>query len=136
MTTSYVLDTEGAARTWTRSAVPLLDARVYFGFPSPMPTDDVAWATVARVGGGMRPGEAPMDDARLSFSVWAAKKKTASDAAVQLANALGNLDNVEMSTDVYAYGTASVTVLWFPDNAAGLARYVVDALVTVRGTIS
>lgn len=129
-----ILDVEGAVRLYLRSE-DVCAGRVYFGYPTETQTG--AFVTLSRVGGGPIPGqEAPIDEARISCACWSATKKGASDAAAAVANAFHNLNNLELPGGVFAYGAAVQTVLWAPDPAAGSAssRYVVDALVTVRGS--
>lgn len=105
-------DSEDDARTWARSAIPLVAGRVFFGFPPDSPA--LPLITVSRIS-GISDDTVPVDYPRLTWSVWGANKKQAADVWRQLVDALR--DN----------GAFDIFSVWLPDSEAKLARYVVDA---------
>jgi len=129
------VDVEGSLRTWARNhplLTPLLAGRVFFGVPAASPV--LPLVTVARIGGGPQPGEAPLEDVRITFEVWAKGKEDATEVMTNLVEALFDMRNDTLPGDTHGYSAQDVNVLWQPDNTAKLARYIVDCAVTVRSS--
>lgn len=133
MTAPAFTDVEGALRTWEKThplLVPVVAGRVFFGYPDGSPA--LPLLTLSRAGGAPQRGEAPLEDVRISHSVWGSNKKMAIDGVKALTSALHSLSNVVLDEFTYAYSAEVTNVLWLPDQEAKLARYVCDAIVTVR----
>lgn len=129
MTAPTFTDCENEVRVWLRGlALTGVGTRVFFDVPDGTPTYPLI--TVARIGGGAQRGEAPLEDPRLSFQVWAKTKLEAANAALDLANALREAQSVLLLEHTYAYGFEDITILWLPDATSGLPRYVVDCVLT------
>lgn len=136
MTATLVFtDTEGAVRTWLRTH-PLLVAagngdRVFFGIPAGITYPII---TVGRIGGGPNGGLAPLDNPRLSFSVWGNTKKTAADVVLALVSAIEQLENEPLDAATFGHGATVDTILWLPERGtegdADKPRYIVDATFT------
>ena len=130
--TDEIPDTEDAARTWARTAVPYFGGRVFFGVPAGTPT--LPLATVARVSGPTDPGPA-VDYPRLTWQVWGRNKKDAADGMRALISALRGINRssgVALNPTTWCYEVYDIFTTWQPDDEAQLARYVVDVTLTVR----
>lgn len=128
-------DVENAHRLWLRGKIETVAGRVLFAYPEQRPDEPdpvLPLITVQRVGGGPLGGEAPLDDARLSYECWGRNKREADIAARALVGLLRDTAGVQLSDDVYLYGVHDITTLWAPDDEAKLARYIVTATSTVR----
>lgn len=127
-------DVEGAMRTWLRRQ-PLVKAqvggRIFFGMP-----DDGAAAfplvTLARIGGKPQTGLAPLEDVRLTLTVWAGSKRTAIEVVRSICTSLQGMASEALDAEVVGYGAVVDSVLWLPDPDDNTPRYVVDTTVTVR----
>lgn len=122
-------DVEGALRTWTRDVLdpPLLARRVFFDVPD---NGILPLVTLARLGGAPDAGEIPFDYARITFSVWSRSKQEAAGLVGGLVEALHKMRDSKVG-DVALRGANVDSVLWSPDPDSKLARYIVDATVTV-----
>lgn len=133
MSTLLFVDVEEAMRRWLRTHALLttaLSGRVYFGTPEGNPT--TPFVTLARIGGAPQLGEAPVEDVRVSFTVWSGNKKTSSDVARALVQALHQMNNETLSDEVHGYGATVDSVLFLATDVK-YPRYVVDSTITVRG---
>ncbi len=129
-------DTEDAARTWARAALPTFSGRVFFGFPAGTPA--LPLLTVARVSGSTDPGPA-IDYPRLTWSVWGQNKKDAADGMRALVAALRGINSsggVALNPVTWCYQVEDIFTVWIPDDEAKLARYVVDVTLVVRVNVA
>lgn len=143
-------DAEWVVREWARG-LDLDDAtgRVFFGIPKPRkvqgdpksPRVTYPLVTVERIGAGEDLGDLPVDQARISFSVWCDDEHGGKGVAARIARTLAShlkvvtAETVTHPTDGVATIDGAVLTLgplWRPDGDAHLARYVVDALFTIR----
>lgn len=132
-------DVEGGIRDYLRTA-GVCAGRVYFGIPTDAATV-YPLVTVARVGGGDDPSEAPLDQALVQVDVWGRKdpaghtdKAEARAAANAVRTALRAIRGATaLNADVTAFGAAIEADLWAPD-PADRGRYSLTALVTSRAT--
>lgn len=125
-------DTEDAARTWARAAVPYFGGRVFFGVPAGSPA--LPLVTVARVSGPTDPGPA-VDYPRLTWQVWGKNKKDATDGMRALISALRGINRsggVALNATTWCFGVENIFTTWQPDDEAQLARYIVDADMPTR----
>lgn len=128
-----VADTEAVVRRFLRQQ-GLAGGRVFFDLPA---TPQYPAVTIARVG-GTEDGDMPWSSALISHSVWSDQgKRSASSvtaALVGLIKAVASHDVTLTDGATARIEDASVSVgpLWRPDAPAGLARYVVDAVYTIR----
>lgn len=113
------VDVEAAVRAWSRTALPSLGGRIFFGF-----SNDAALPQIRlqRIGG-------TDDRALIQFDVWAANKAQAADAAALLATAADNLSRY-VSGGTLLHGAAVEGVSWQPDDEGNAPRYVVDVTFT------
>lgn len=135
MTAPPIPDAENAHRVWLRGKIPTVAGRVVFAFPdgaNPLAEERPALITVRRIGGAPQRGQAPLDDVRLSYEVWALNKKDAADAMTALVALLRESAGIQLDDGTYLYGVQVESIAWVPDDAAKLARYVVTATSTVR----
>lgn len=133
MTLPVVLlpDVEGIARAWARSLdLGAASGRVFFGTPK----QPVAYpiVTVERIG-GLPDGAVPLDQARLTWSVWSDQGKgSAFSVAQRLAAELRAVTNHAGVGGRIVGAVVTLGPRWTPDVDGHLARYVVDALLSVR----
>lgn len=126
-------DAEGALRTYLRAQTSgTFAGRVFFDVPLGTPTFPLA--VIGRIGGGPQPGEAPVEDVRVSIDVWAQSKKDAIDAAREVVGVITGICSTALDAETFGYNGQVDSVIWLPqvDVDRRLARYVVDATVTVR----
>jgi hypothetical protein len=123
-------DTEAAVKAAAKTALPVLAGRVFYSVPEGTPA--LPLLTVALISGGPDNGEAPLDRPRLTFSCWGKTKLEASDLYRDLVTWLRRLDSVQLDSSTFCYGVTDIFATWQPDDEARLARYVVDATLTVR----
>lgn len=127
-------DAEGAVREWARAQSDLnsaVNGRVFFGVPDGTPPFPLI--TVRRIGGTPQEGEAPLDDARISFDVWAKTKAQAAQIAAILISAAHNMTpNTPMGASAVGYGAVCLLNLWSPDPDTDTPRYVIDIQFTLR----
>lgn len=141
MSTIAYVDTEGPVRDWLRQHPDLADlsgAHVYFG--APRGANKIgSWITVRRIGGGPMAGTVNLDNPLFSLSCYGQDRQT----AAQLASVVANI----VTVDGFHRGVAQlpgglevihggVTLFAFvPDTELeGVARYVVDAALTIRSS--
>lgn len=125
-------DAEGAVLDWLLEHPRMIAAGnkgVWFGVPSGTPPKP--FITLARVGGGPVNGEIPLDQARISFSVWAGSKIAAASVAGVLVEVLHAMRTTPLREDAVGRGASDISVLWLPDPETKTPRYMVDATVYV-----
>ena len=132
---AVVPDAEAVARRWLRAAGGPWASAVYFAPPQSAPTLYVCLALI----GGTVEHELPVSYPAFQFDVWARdnRKRAAGAAAWFL---VGLLRAVAAEAVTLADGSgavidaATVTMgpLWRPDGDAGMARYIVDASLSLR----
>lgn len=123
-------DIEGLAREWVRDlALPSIGNRAWFGIPDGTPA--MPLTVVMRVGGRPQPGEAPLEDPRLSFDVWGRTKESAANATIEMCSAFAVAEGIMLGDHVKLWGIQIDSVIWRPDDKAKLARYVIDSTWTV-----
>jgi hypothetical protein len=106
---------------------------VFFGIPEGATDATFPLVTVARVGGGQDPSEAPLDLALIDVSVWGRLRDKA--GATEVLNAVrSRLEEIRgrttLATGVDAFGAEVVGVVWLPDADNARPRYSVTAEVT------
>jgi len=129
-------DVEGGVRDWLRAdtaITALVAGRVFFGIPEGATDATFPLVTVARVGGGQDPSEAPLDLALIDVSVWGRLRDKA--GATEVLNAVrSRLEEIRgrttLATGVDAFGAEVVGVVWLPDADNARPRYSVTAEVT------
>lgn len=133
---SYVafVDAEDVAKAWllTTSVAALVSNKVFMAMPSGSPLPSVI---LSRVGGAPLPGsDVPADQARISFSCYAASRPQAKSITVALVGELESLGYAPpVDTAAGRIDTAQViSNLWLPDSTTDTPRYIVDALLIVR----
>jgi hypothetical protein len=89
--------------------------------------------------GGSPDNYVPVDNPRVSLTVWGPPGGDGRQQAVDLKNdlveALQDMDNVRLNSDTFAFGARIETVLWAPDRSDPnnvLPRYIVDLTLSVR----
>jgi hypothetical protein len=126
------VDAEAVMRDWVKTQTALIGT----GNPlaggawlTPPRSTNTAHAVLSRVGGGEDVGGLPLDEARISASIWGPTKEAAAKAAVAYANALRSLDGHKVTIGgVQITAADGITgPLYTPDN--GLPRYLVDATI-------
>lgn len=133
--TTVMPDLEGALRTWLRNhpvVGPMINNKnAYFAIPAgdnpPFPL-----ITIGRFGGNPQTGEAPLDDGRIEFAVWAKTKFEASQVERALVAALFDMASEQLDAATVGYGAVVETRLWVPEVESTDARYLVDAIITAR----
>lgn len=126
-------DSEQAARLWLRAALPTGTARVDFGTGTDyLPAKHGPLIVIGQVGGGPDP-HTSVDLPVLSFTVWGATKKQASDVKTLLLGLLHTVHGADTPAGVLE-DVRVLTVLWTPDTD-GTARYVIDAQLAVKPTV-
>jgi hypothetical protein len=131
MTTTFV-DVERPVRDWLRTqSVTGLAERVYVGVPS--------GATYPLLGmelidGGVQPGDAPVADALIQFSVWGntAADRTAVQAAAWALVAVLQATNHAVLDGLVLLGARIVTGPVPRFDPDGTPRYLIDAALTLR----
>lgn len=124
-------DVEGAMRTWAKSRpalTALVGSRVfltYDGDPE-LPFLDLYLATDAA-----GDEESPEMTPRVAWNVWGANKRQAAELSLVLMAQLLTASNQLLNPGTYCHDVSHLTRLWLPDDEAKLARYVVEADVTV-----
>lgn len=139
MTVEAVVDIEWALREWLR-AHPTKDAgtKVWLGTPNGTPTFPYI-EIVGRIGGTVD-DYADVESPRISFAVWGGPGGSGHENAVLamqwLVRALKGLaGETLLSEETYGYGASDFTILRADDKSDPsnkLARYIVDATITVR----
>lgn len=135
MPTLALPDVEAAVKAWAKTlALPGVAGRIFFGHPK---NPKYPLVEIARIG-GLPDRYAPVDVARISWSVWASDKQTAIEVARVLAGALADVGawSYGSGADTCTIDGAEIVLgpLWRPDEEAHLARYIIDSTVTVRPT--
>lgn len=131
MTTPVVdLNLEGAFYEWLKDHEDFQSPLVWFYYELPS-TPQLPAITVARFGGGFARGDAPLHEARLSFSVWAKNKLDAVNTKRKLVDILYNITDVYLDDETFVRNVTDISEIYrVPTN--NLRQYVVD--VTVRAT--
>jgi hypothetical protein len=131
---SELTDWEWSLREWARDQFP--ESKVWFEPPKGSPV--VPMITISGQIGGKPDDYLPIDNPRVSFSVWGPPGGDGRKAAVDLKNDLverlralgGPLDD-----ETYGFGARIDSVLWAPDRSDPtnvLPRYIVDATLATR----
>jgi hypothetical protein len=130
------VEAEGPVRTWARSKTTLTNvvgaSGIFFGAPKGRALPHI---TFSQFDGAPLPGEAPLEEVFLSFSVWGSTKKQASDLAAILR---GEVESIGAGTLLDATlrcgGARVLRALWQPDVSVDppVARYIVETAFTVR----
>jgi len=123
------VDVEQPIRDWLRGqSVTGVGARCYVGLPQGVTYPAIS---LALLDGGIDLGEAPIANALVSFSVWAATRPEAQAAAWSLVSKIQSLRTVLMSTAICqtAQVTAGPTPRTEPD---GFERFVIDAVFCMK----
>lgn len=126
-------DAEGASRTYLRAQTSdRLVGRVFFDVPLGNPTFPLA--TVSLLNLVPQQGEAPLFDAHISMDVWGQSKKDAIDATLEIVGVITGIRSVLLDAATFGYNGQVDSVIWLPqvDVDRRLARYVIDATLTVR----
>ena len=129
-----MIDWEWSLREWLRAIFP--DEKVWFDPPRGTPSAPMI--TISGQIGGGPDNYVPVDNPRVSFTIWGPPGGDGRQQAVDLKNDIveelralgGNLD-----LDTYAFGARIDQVLWAPDRSDPnnvIPRYIVDALLSVR----
>lgn len=127
-------DIEGAVRDALRAdpgVTALVGQRVHFGVPS---TPQWPLVTIARVGGGDDPGEAPLDQPLVQIDCWGAERnKTQARAVADAVRAWARTVRraTALNGSVTAYGVNVESDIWAPDDT-DRPRYAITASVTAR----
>lgn len=135
-TKTYV-DAEAAAKAWALAQAgitALAGSKVFLGY------NNVAGGTqlvVERAGGTADDGEAPLDQARISFSCWAASRRVASNLAYAVMSAAESMTGAtSMGAAAVGHGArTALGPLFLTDQAdeqASRYRYVVDIDFVIR----
>jgi len=90
--------------------------------PSPM-------IIVSRLGGAPQVGEAPLDNGRIEFAVWADTKHASSQVELALCAALFDMATEQLDAGVVGHGAQIESRVWLPDPGSTLGRYLVTAMV-------
>lgn len=134
MTAAVFTDVERPIRDWLRSAaISGISRRVYVGLPG-----DTMFPAIEMtlLDGGIQPGDAPVCDVAVSFSVWgadASQRNTVADAAWALASLLHTTNHAQLD-GLVLLGARVVSGPVPRYDADGTPRYVLDAAITVRVT--
>lgn len=130
------VDVEGGVREWLKEKLADMNlGGVWFAVPDGNPK--LPLITLARIGGSPIRGEVPLDQARISFEIWASNKKVAVGVTERLVEALHQLRTSPLGTDAKSRGADVDSILWAPQQDPGeprLARYIVDATVYVAAS--
>lgn len=137
MTAVTFVDAEAAAKAWARadSAIAAVAGqRVFLGVNNNAPFPQLV---VERSGGGPQPSEAPLDDARIQFSCWAASRRAAAELAYTvMSQAESMTGSTPMGDEAVGKGARTVLgplyVTSDADEKAGRYRYVVDIEFTLN----
>lgn len=122
-------DVEGPIRDWVRAeSITNVGTRVFFGLPErcEYPAIDLHL-----VDGGIQPGEAPLADVLVTFSVWGGQRIPASEAVWALAASIENLTPVVHGALALLGGVVVLGPVYQPD-PDGRHRYLLDGALTVR----
>ncbi len=129
--TYLYVDVEGPLRTWVRSLATInalvASPSAFFGFPAGRALPVI---TMYRIGGGPAGGDHPVEEADVSFTVWAETKAAAAAIAAALVTALRNLAS-QVVEGVELKSVTNITSLFQPDTSTDpdTPRYIVDATV-------
>lgn len=128
------VDAEYAFRKWLPKQPRMSVVKnVSFNFPSGSGTGSIVYpiVTLARIG-GLPDRNVPLDNPRISFSVWATNKEDAANGMLALCDTLYPANNVALNDKVYLYDVSVDSVYYSPDTQNNLARYIVDVTAMVR----
>jgi hypothetical protein len=132
-----VPDVEWALREWLRAELPAI--KVWLDVPKGTPTFPLI-VIGGRIGGA--PDRyVPIDQPRVSFSVWGGPggngRKLARDVMSLLVDTIVTAESVLLDLNTFSYGAAVESIMWLPDDSDPdnvLARYVVDVTFGVRSS--
>jgi hypothetical protein len=132
MTAKTLPDVEGPIRTWARALnLTNVGTRVFLGLPErcTFPAIDMTL-----LDGGFQPGEAPLANVLVSFSVWGGTRQQAASGAWALASAIESLRATTFDSTLTGMVGQVVTGPLFRPDPDKKPRYLVDASLTVRPT--
>jgi hypothetical protein len=137
VTVKTFVDVEAAAKAWARAdsdIAALVSTRVFLGVNNQAPFPQLI---VQRVGGTAQDGNAPLDDATVSFSCWAASRAAAGALAYVVMSAAESMTGpTPMGSAAVGHGARTVLAPLYvtsdEDEKAGRYRYVVDVAFTIR----
>jgi len=108
----------------------LFGGRVFFSFPEGDPPGPLL--TIEQVAGG-RDDYVPLEDPRLSVSVWARKKEDASKGRRALVDYLTSLEGVKLDSVTVCKSVSNVQTVYLRDPDGQYCRYIVDFTMHAAG---
>lgn len=124
------LDVEGALRTWTKSVVPSVSNRVFFGFPTSLIYPAILLTLIDSPPNSYLPDV----QALIQYDVLGGpldsggSKTQAATSAMELFRAVTGLNPGTMMGDLKCLGAEVLAYRWLPVRETGQPRYTLDCL--------
>lgn len=128
MTLRTFPDAENLVMEWTKStSVFALCPKMFLGMPKSAPLPVL---TLSRVGGAPDSGDAPVDQARISYAAYAENRPQAKAIAVALVNEIESLGYGSPFVGAAGRLQSGIVVMnmWLPEPVTDVPRYIVDAV--------